>query len=289
MAARPNVLLVGLLIPDNAVIDLSDQGGSMASNEEARGRFAWYDLMTTDIPAAIAFYTKVVGWETEDWKGDKPYTMWRAAKGPIGGVVDLPEEAKKMGAPPNWMGYGAVPDLEATCALATELGGKVLVPPMKIPEVGAFAVLSDPQGAVIAAFSGSGDAPGHDEQKKVGEVSWNELMTSDYEGAFAFYEKLFGWTKMDTMDMGPEMGGIYQIFGRGGLPLGGMFKKPDAMPGPPMWLYYFNVDDMDAALERTKAEGGKILNGPMEVPGGDKVCQCMDPQGAMFALHAYKK
>ena len=243
------------------------------ANEEARGRFCWYDLMTTDIPSAIAFYSKVVGWETEDWEGgDKPYTMWKSSQGMVGGVMDLPEQAKELGAPPNWMGYAAVPDLEASCELAKKLGGKVMVPPMKIPGVGAFAVLADPQGAVIAMFSGSDDAPGNDAPKKAGEVSWNELMTNDYDGAFKYYAELFGWMKVDDMDMGPEMGGIYRIFGRKDAPpLGGMFTKPAAMPGPPMWLYYFNVEDLDAAVQVVKAEGGKVLHGPMEVPGGDRI------------------
>ncbi|MFW5740532.1 MAG: VOC family protein [Myxococcota bacterium] len=261
----------------------------MASNEEARGRLGWYDLMTTDIPGAIAFYTKVVGWETEEWCDSEPYTMWKVSKGPIGGVMDLPEDAKKMGAPPSWMGYGVVSDVTASCKLAEKLGGKVLVQPMNIPEVGAFAVLSDPQGAVFAMIEALEEAPGHDDMKRAGEVSWNELMTTDYQGAFSFYESLFGWTKLDAMDMGPEMGGIYQMFGRGKMPLGGMFNKPASMPGPTAWLFYFNVDDLDAALERVASNGGKVLNGPMEVPGGDRVAQCADPQGAAFALHAYKK
>jgi predicted enzyme related to lactoylglutathione lyase len=86
------------------------------------------------------------------------------------------------------------------------------------------------------------------------------------------------------MDMGP--GGIYQIYGQGGAPLGGMFNKPDEMPGPPMWLYYVSVDDVNIAVERVVELGGQVLNGPMEVPDGDLIAQCVDPQGALFALHS---
>jgi len=57
---------------------------------------------------------------------------------------------------------------------------------------------------------------------------------------------------------------------------------------PPHWGIYFLVDDINAAIERVKASGGKILNGPMEVPGGDWVVNAMDPQGAAFSLHAKK-
>ena len=69
----------------------------------------------------------------------------------------------------------------------------------------------------------------------------------------------------------------------GGDPIGGMFNRPAEVPVT-FWLYYFNVDDIDAAVRRVEAGGGKVLNGPMEVPGGAWIIQGQDPQGAMFAL-----
>jgi predicted enzyme related to lactoylglutathione lyase len=84
--------------------------------------------------------------------------------------------------------------------------------------------------------------------------------------------------------MGPM--GIYFIFKRQGRDLGGMFNLTPEMPMPPNWLLYIRVADITAAVERVKAAGGTVLNGPMEVPGGDQIAQCMDPQGAAFALHA---
>ena len=84
--------------------------------------------------------------------------------------------------------------------------------------------------------------------------------------------------------MGP--GGIYQIYGQSGAPLGGMFNKPAEMPGPPMWLYYVSVENVNDAVEKVAELGGQVLNGPMEVPGGDLIAQCVDPQGALFALHS---
>jgi hypothetical protein len=113
-------------------------------------------------------------------------------------------------------------------------------------------------------------------------VSWHELATTDREGAWAFYSDLFDWQKTDAMDLG-EMG-TYQMFGRGAHPLGGLFDKPPQIPVP-NWLPYVLVPDVAAVLERVKAGGGQVLNGPMEVPGGDLIAQCMDPQGAPFAIH----
>jgi predicted enzyme related to lactoylglutathione lyase len=87
------------------------------------------------------------------------------------------------------------------------------------------------------------------------------------------------------MDMGD--GWMYRIYGRpGSFPLGGMFTKTAEMPGPPMWLYYVNVPSVGQSVEKVKQLGGQVLSGPMEVPGGDTIAQCMDPQGAVFALHS---
>ena len=84
------------------------------------------------------------------------------------------------------------------------------------------------------------------------------------------------------MDMGDM--GIYQTFSRGAHQIGGMMTLPPDV-GPPSWLYYVRVADLDDALSKIEEGGGKILNGPMEVPDGDRVAQCMDPQGAAFAIH----
>ena len=75
-------------------------------------------------------------------------------------------------------------------------------------------------------------------------------------------------------------------YGVGGVESGGMFTPPPGMGGPPAWLHYIRVESADAAAERTTANGGRVINGPMDVPGGDRIAQCVDPQGAMFAVHS---
>ncbi len=84
--------------------------------------------------------------------------------------------------------------------------------------------------------------------------------------------------------------GMYQMFDRPHGMIGGMMKKPKELAHvPPNWNIYFLVPDINAAVDKVKAKGGQILNGPMEVPGGDWVVNAMDPQGAAFSLHARKK
>jgi uncharacterized protein len=193
-----------------------------------------------------------------------------------------PEDARKMGAPPSWIGYVAVDDVDATTERVKRLGGTVYVPPSDIPNVGRFSVLADPQKAVFALFKSlQTSAAQLPEPDSAGHIGWHELLADDWQKAFGFYSELFGWQKSDAMPMG-EMG-TYQMFSAGGQAIGGMFNKPPAVPAP-HWLYYFNVGDIDAAVERVWANGGQILNGPMEVPGGHWIIQGKDPQGAMFAL-----
>jgi len=123
------------------------------------------------------------------------------------------------------------------------------------------------------------DSPGRKGPPQVGEFSWHELATSDYEAGFDFYSALFGWEKTTKMEMG-EMG-VYQIYGSGEHELGGMYNLLPKIPAPPYWLLYARVPDVEAAAETIKSLGGQVLNGPMEVPGGDRVVQA--PGGGVRA------
>lgn len=249
-----------------------------------RGRFVWYELMTTDPDAAREFYTDVVGWGTTPFEGaPMPYTMWTKSETPVGGLMELPEEARARGVQPHWEAYVAVPDVDATAARAEAAGARILMGPETLPEVGRMVIFADPQGAVIAAFRGAQEMPSADSEPEPGDFSWRELATTDHEAAFDFYSDLFGWEKTDAMDMGEA--GVYQMYGRDGTTLGGMYTKTAEMPGPPAWLYYVRVDDLDARVKKVEDGGGNVVNGPMEVPGGSRIAVCTDPQGAVFALH----
>ena len=123
--------------------------------------------------------------------------------------------------------------------------------------------------------------------RKPGEFCWNELLTSDQGAAFGFYAELFNWQKLLDHDMGPM--GTYLIYGIGDVRLGGIMNLPKGAPMPPAWCYYIQVQDLAATLSRAQAKGAKVINGPMDVPGGARIVQCRDPQGAVFALHQEPK
>jgi predicted enzyme related to lactoylglutathione lyase len=249
-------------------------------------QFVWYDVMTSDKKAAGEFYKKAVGWTTQE-SPEHDYTVLSAGQTMVGGIMAIPDEAKKNGVPPCWNGYVGVPDVDDYAERVKKAGGAVRRPPADIPHVGRFAVVADPTGGVFNLFKGSSDMePTPAAPETAGHIGWHELHAGDANKALAFYSQLFGWTKTHSMDMGPM--GEYILFAAGGPDIGGILTKPPQMPRVG-WLYYFNVEAIDAAAGRASGAGGKVVNGPMEVPGGHWIVQCVDPQGAMFAMVAPKK
>lgn len=252
--------------------------------------FFWYDVMTTDTKAARKYYSDVVGWETEDTgPAGNGYILFKTHGQAVAGLMAIPEDAAKHGARPAWMGYIGVDDVDAAAKHLQQEGGKILREPVDVPGIIRFAVVTDPQGAafLIAKAQSPQNAPPPLPVGTDGTMGWRELYAADWKTVFPFYEKMFGWTKAEAIDMGPM--GTYQLFAAGAHPIGGMMTKPADMPAPPHWGFYINVPAIDAGVARITAGGGKILNGPMEVPGGQWVVNAMDPQGAAFSLVALKR
>jgi predicted enzyme related to lactoylglutathione lyase len=249
-----------------------------------RGKFIWYDVMTTDTRAAAAFYSDVIGWSSQEHQmaGGGAYTVF--SKGPVmvAGLMAIPEPMRQQGVPPCWSGYVAADDVDADAGRVEAAGGAIRRSPADIPNVGRFAVVSDPGGALFLLFKpNTQEEPRPVAPMTPGHIGWHELLAGDPEREFSFYAHLFGWTKDRALDMGPM--GTYQTFATDGTPCGGIMKAC-AQAQHPSWSYYIAVDSVAKAAERTTARGGKVLNGPMEVPGGAWIVQARDPQGAHFAM-----
>ena len=250
------------------------------------GRPLWFELMTTDTNAAEKFYRNVVGWTAKPFEGSpQPYTIFnRGGEVPVAGLMARPQG---MNAPPFWAMYVGVPKLEDGAAHVKRLGGAEMSPVIDVPTVGRMQMMKDPQGAAFYIYQPAREPQQPEGPAQVGEASWLELMTSDAPAALKFYSALFGWQPSEAMDMGAM--GKYHMFNRPHGMIGGMMNKPPELANvPPNWQIYFRVPDINAAAERIKTNGGQILNGPMEVPGGDWIVNGMDAQGAAFALHARK-
>lgn len=269
------------------------------------GDFIWYELMTTDADAARAFYESVVGWNIDpEAGGDMDYRMISASEGLIGGVLGLKPEMVAHGAKPCWVGYITVDDVDKMVASVETGGGTVLMPAHDMDHVGRFAMVADPQGAPFYVLkptppADDPDATSHAfsyDRPRDGHCAWNELHSSDPDAALHFYGQRFGWVKDGEMDMGPA--GKYEFLrhaGRapdGSVPGQGVFGA--VMPKQPLvpqsqWNFYFRVADIDVAAAAVTANGGKIIHGPVEIPGGDYSMNGIDPQSAFFALVGSRK
>ena len=232
----------------------------------------------------------MLGWRTRPRAGALDYDEWWVGERTVGGLRTLPERARALGAPPNWLGHVAVADVDASARRVAELGGVVLGPVREIPTLGRFALIRDPQGAVLSALAPTAAmaAVAHESPESRG-VSWNELHTTDYRAAWAFYAALHGWRATGSVDMGTGLWEYFTFESAGAIrSAGAMSNSAREAQISTHWLYCVTVEDIEATLARVAAGGGEVINGPTEVPGGDLVAVCEDPQRAAFSLRSMR-
>lgn len=249
-----------------------------------QGDILWYELMTRDAGRASAFYGAVVGWQVgEAAPGGVDYRMIVAPDGNAGGMLQLDAAMQAAGASPTWLAYFGVDDVDVSVAAIVAEGGTVRVPAWDAPGVGRIAMVTDPQGIPFYVMRGATEGATSTVYQRhgLGHVGWNELHTPDAEAALGFYHRQFGLTRMGGMPMG-ELGEYSFIGHNGGAPIGAIM--PRMAEGPTGWGFYFRVHDVDAAKGRIEAAGGTVINGPMDVPGGERIVQGLDPDEALFGL-----
>lgn len=257
-------------------------------------KFIWYELITPDVDAAKTFYDSVVGWDvagTSEFPNG--YRMiGRSDGGFAGGVLPLTDDMRSHGARPVWLGYVNVDDVDSALANMEADGASALLAPFDIPNIGRVAMVADPAGAPLYIMKPMPPADNPDAESDVFSVDlsqrvrWNELSTTDHDGAIAFYAKHFGWTQEGVMPMGDM--GDYKFIQSDGVGIGAIMRKPPQRPVS-SWQFYIGVDDIDRATKAVTDGGGQILFGPSEIPGGEYSLVGMDPQGAPFGLVGPRK
>jgi uncharacterized protein len=249
------------------------------------GHFAWHELLTPDPAASAAFYQRIVPWEQQPMDDMPDYTVLTSGSTEVGGMLRTSNGGVGGRSDSRWLPYVHVYDVDAAVRQVTSMGGSVRVQPRELPSVGCWAVLADPQGAEFGVYEPATNEPIAPHAPRAGEFSWHELMTTDYKAAFEFYRSLFHWDQTSEFDMGAM--GMYRLFGQADQPFGGMCGLPQGTTQPE-WKSYIKVDDVRAATPKVSAAGGVVHLDAHEVPGGDMIAQCEDPQGATFALHSQK-
>ncbi len=254
------------------------------------GRFVWFDMMSTDVPASVKFYSQLLGWKTKevDMGAMGKYTLIINGERDIGGFMHLDQ---KHGAPSHWVAYMAVENVDAACETILGAGGKTLMPAMDIPDVGRFAVVADKEGAVFSPFKGNPASAKaeSDGPPPFGDFCWHEVMSEDPAGSAAFYTKVFGYSVKEN-DMGPM--GIYRVLSRGEHMTCGIMQMPEmAKKGGarPHWLHYLHVADVDSSTRNAREIGAKVYSEPMDIPSIGRFSVLADPTGAVFAFFMGEK
>jgi predicted enzyme related to lactoylglutathione lyase len=237
------------------------------------GSFCWIELSTSDGTSARTFYTRLFGWTTKEIPlGDGTvYVMLQKDGKDVGALYETNH------APPNWLSYVSVANVDQSLAKAQELGAKVLGGPMDVFDAGRMVVVADPEGAALALWQ-AGRTFGAEIAREPNTLCWNELATKDDEAARAFYSALFGW-RMDQQNFGEP----YTIIHNGDETIGGLYKLADyGADMPSNWMPYFAVTNADATAEQVKSLGGSVVVEAKDIPTVGRIILFADPQGAMF-------
>jgi predicted enzyme related to lactoylglutathione lyase len=248
------------------------------------GTFGWSELATSDLAAAKTFYAGLFGWDLHDdsmGEGMGTYKLIGGKTDHFGGMYEM-SGPQFEGVPPNWTSYVGVENCDAAAQRVTELGGKVLMPPMDIPDTGRFAIVTDPGGAAFAVFQSASDG---DKDMPCGDTPgsfcWRELNTKDSAQAETFYSALFGWTALAK-----ELAhGAYSSFMQGDQPVAGMQQMTAEWgDAPPHWMTYMAVEDCDASAAKVEALGGSVCVPPTDIPEVGRFAVINDPAGATFSI-----
>lgn len=222
-------------------------------------RFCRLELRTTDVAAARAFYTALLGDTGMD-------------------IVPLPAEAAARGARAHWLGHLGVEDVERSARAFVEFGATRLGPTRPSANGSQVALLRDPGSAVVALTNLTSAPP-------LPEVVWYQLNSSDLAQALTSYSQLFGWQFRERLDLG-ALGAFHAFtWNPGGASVGSMADISGRPGVHPHWLFQFRIPALEPALAKVRAAGGLVLD-PLVLPSGERLAVCDDPQGAAFALRA---
>lgn len=245
------------------------------------GAPCWIDLMTSDPARSRAFYGELFGWTAEEGSEE------------FGGYFNFSKDGQLVaGAMPShgqpgpsdiWSVYLATDDAEKTAAAAQAHGGSVVVPPMKVADLGTMAILIDAGQAAVGIWQ-PGLHKGMGVLGEPGAPSWFEVNAREYQATATFYRDVFGWDTHVVAD-GPDI--RYMTLGEGEAALAGIMDASSFLPEgvPAHWSVYFDVVDADAALAKVVDLGGSVVRPPEDTPYG-RLAQAGDATGAYFKIRA---
>lgn len=254
----------------------------MEFTQHKPGNVSWVDLATSDTEAAVRFYSDLFGWEHMEITSpdEQKYIFFLKNGKSVAGAYTLTPEQVGMNVPPNWMCYFASADANETTEKVRANGGQVIVEPTTNMEEGNLAVYLDPDGGAFGIWQAKSHI-GASYKYEHGSICWCEYGSQGLDKAVPFYEQVFGWNAKKQ-----NMGGMdYTIFNNGDEQAAGAFTMPSEMSDVPAnWLTYFEIADIDKALETIMANSCHIIMPKTFFDSVGHVCVFSDPQGAVVGL-----
>ncbi|HSP52089.1 MAG TPA: VOC family protein [Cryobacterium sp.] len=243
------------------------------------GEPCWADLMTSDLPRAREFYTRLFGWTASDSGSEYGnYVTFRKGDADVAGMG---AQEPGSGLPDAWTTYLSVTDADAAVAAARTAGAQVLAEPMQVGTMGRMAILMDPTGAPFGVWQAD-EFTGFGAFGEAGSPVWHELNTRDYPTALAFYSRVFDWKPVvlsDTDDFRYSTVGAAEEMKVGVFDAAG--HLPDSVPSH--WQLYVGVPDVHAAAATVTELGGTVIREPWTAEFGT-FSLVTDPTGALFVL-----
>jgi len=252
------------------------------------GKLVWFELVSSDPAKSKAFHADLLGWtvEPQEMAGMK-FELAKAGGKEVATI--RASEDKKVKS--HWVPFVSVPDVDAAVGSIEQNKGKVVKAAMDVPDIGRFAVVSDPNGAEFAVFkSAKSDDPDTD-QAKQGEFVWGENLTRSKKAqatALAFYPAAVGYvaSSMDVVE--GKKKSKYDMVSFNG-PSGAAKPRAGIVPAKPaalggQWLPWVAVDDVDATVGKVKGLKGKVVTKPHDIPGVGRAAVVSDPTGAPLGL-----
>ncbi|MEU6382074.1 VOC family protein [Streptomyces bauhiniae] len=239
----------------------------MAENSASmygEGTPCWADAQLPDVEAGKRFYGELFGWTFDGEDAPGGSVRARLDGDPVASLA--PKTDGRM--PTVWTVYFATPDARALTARIIDAGGRLISGPFAVADLGAAALVTDPEGAVFGLWQSDGHR-GFGRRHEPGAFVWTELYTPEPRAANTFYGDLFHEA----------------LFGSGADPDFGRALLTDVFPAemPAHFLVHFRVGDLDAALATVRRLGGRVQVPPFDASYG-RVAVVTDNQGASFAL-----
>lgn len=254
--------------------------GEPGENGRRTGKFIWADLFTPEPERAAIFYAALFDWQPSRLSREgHSYIVLRHQGVPTAGIVARPGSGPDA-RPGRWVGYVAVADLEHALTSVRAAGGRVLAPAREFPRRGTQAIVSDAEGAVIGVMHAAGGDPG-DYASEVGDWIWAELFSREPARAAGFYRAAFGYeTRADPQGVA----GQWFLLESGSYARAAVAPLPETSSAPASWLRLVRVADVERAVTKAAALGGRVLLPPGLSHLGTRHAIVADPQGAAIGV-----